>query len=284
MAGALSVPRKSGRIAGLYYGVGQGIYKENYVPDPLPSHVTGQLNLGLKGAGSMLLLVILGALVSDVALSLLLASIPSAWLTSAFAAYVLNALKAGLPRVLPPCVVFLVTWCSLKRKFRQVSSRELFREFGLTPASHSIQLCSLCGGIAYFLLLDYVLIPLFPPSAGQLPHPPSDLCGLSISATIGEIVAGVLLAPIAEEFLFRGVLYNSLKQHWNRSASIIIVSIMFSLLHPDAIAYAYWLTHVSLFLFPLLLALSREVTGSLSSPIFLHAGYNLAEYVAYLYE
>jgi len=96
-------------------------------------------------------------------------------------------------------------------------------------------------------------------------------------------IGGVVLAPIAEEFLFRGVLYKALEQRWNRITSVIVVSVVFSLIHTGEISSGYWLTHVSLFLFPILLALSRVATKSLGSPIMLHAGYNLSEYVGYLY-
>ena len=254
------------------------------MPDPSISIATRQLSLGLRGAGTILLLVFLGLIVLDSTLLQLSTRLISAGIVRSVSDDEIGLLKDAIGRVLSPCVVFLVTWCSLKLRFRPVSSIELFQEFGLTPVSYALLIGSFCGGIAYHSILEYLLIPLFPPKAGLIPHPASGMFELSTGAIALAIVGGALLAPIAEEFLFRGVIYKALEQHWNKIVSIIVVSVVFSLIHPGAISSGYWLTHVSLFVFPLLLALSREVTGSLGSPILLHAGYNISEYIGYLYK
>jgi membrane protease YdiL (CAAX protease family) len=248
------------------------------VPDLSLRVETSQFRLGVSGAGAILLLVFLILIVVDVA-ALQFAPRLAPGVSDAE----IDLLKSAAARFISPCFVFLVTWCSLKLKFKGASSRELFREFGLIPVSRTGLAASFCGGVAYHSILEYVLIPLFPARGGLTPHPTSALFESSIGIIVFVVIGGVILAPIAEEFLFRGVLYKALEQHWNRIASVIVVSVVFSLIHPGAISSGYWLTHVSLFVFPILLALSRVATGSLSNPIMLHAGYNLSEYAGYLY-
>ncbi|KEI15363.1 CPBP family intramembrane glutamic endopeptidase [Clostridium haemolyticum] len=55
----------------------------------------------------------------------------------------------------------------------------------------------------------------------------------TIYDSIYEFILGVILAPIMEELIFRGIMFNRLKMRWGAGVAIIISSIIFGLLHMD---------------------------------------------------
>ena len=83
----------------------------------------------------------------------------------------------------------------------------------------------------------------------------------------------VVLAPVAEEFIFRGMLYPFVKQlGWPRLAWIG-VSFVFALIHYDAA------TFVPLFVLALALTWLYEKTDNLLAPIAAHSLFNAANLV-----
>lgn len=83
---------------------------------------------------------------------------------------------------------------------------------------------------------------------------------------IVAFIALVLIAPIAEELIFRGYLYGKLRGQLKLSAlaAAIIVSLLFALLHGQ------WNVAVNVFALSLVLCTLREITGTIYSGIFLH--------------
>ncbi|MGA9777939.1 MAG: lysostaphin resistance A-like protein [Limisphaerales bacterium] len=83
----------------------------------------------------------------------------------------------------------------------------------------------------------------------------------------------VAIAPVAEEFIFRGMLYPFIKQSgWPRVAWFG-VSFLFALIHWDAAAF------LPLFLLALVLTWLYEKTDSLLAPITAHALFNAVNLV-----
>lgn len=83
----------------------------------------------------------------------------------------------------------------------------------------------------------------------------------------------VVLVPVAEEFIFRGVLYPFIKQLGFPKTAWIGVNLFFALIHADAGIF------ISLFFLALTLTWLYEVTDSLIAPIFAHALFNAANLV-----
>ena len=82
-----------------------------------------------------------------------------------------------------------------------------------------------------------------------------------------------MLAPVAEEFIFRGMLYPFVKQlGWPRLAWFG-VSFLFALIHDDAA------TFVPLFVLALALTWLYEKTDNLLAPIAAHSLFNAANLV-----
>jgi hypothetical protein len=78
----------------------------------------------------------------------------------------------------------------------------------------------------------------------------------------------VILAPLAEEFIFRGVLFSSLqKMGWPKCAWIF-PSLLFALIHNNAPIFA------PLFAFALALTWLYQKTGGLLAPMLAHALFN----------
>lgn len=78
----------------------------------------------------------------------------------------------------------------------------------------------------------------------------------------------VVLAPVAEEFIFRGMLYPFVKQLGYPRLALVGVSLAFALIHDDAA------TFVPLFVLALILTWLYERTDSLLAPIAAHGFFN----------
>ena len=83
------------------------------------------------------------------------------------------------------------------------------------------------------------------------------------------VVMAVVVAPIVEETLFRGVFQTTIRSYLQRPwPAIVLTSLLFASIHPYA---SHW---PSLFVLALGLGYSYERNGSLLRPIFMHALFN----------
>ena len=86
-------------------------------------------------------------------------------------------------------------------------------------------------------------------------------------------IFAVVIAPVAEEFIFRGVLFRFIKQCGLPRTAWIGVSLVFAFIHGNPPAF------LSLFMLALVLTWLYEMTDSLLAPIFTHALFNAANLV-----
>lgn len=87
------------------------------------------------------------------------------------------------------------------------------------------------------------------------------------------IIDGVIIAAVFEEFLFRGVVHRVLRAWLPAWAIVVISAVIFGAVHLDP-----W-NFIPLALTGLVLAVSYEMTKSLTVPIALHAANNLLGFV-----
>lgn len=94
-------------------------------------------------------------------------------------------------------------------------------------------------------------------------------------------VSLVILPPIAEEIIFRGFLFTSLRAKYKFHTATVITSIMFGVAHLQfgADAPLLWLAALDTFILSYFLCYLREKTGSLWAPIFLHAVKNFIAFM-----
>jgi hypothetical protein len=88
----------------------------------------------------------------------------------------------------------------------------------------------------------------------------------------------VVIAPLAEEILFRGYLYGKLKTFVPFWAAMIAVSAIFGAIH------GAWDLAIDVFALSMVLCVLRELTGSLWASILLHMTKNgIAFYILFIY-
>lgn len=87
----------------------------------------------------------------------------------------------------------------------------------------------------------------------------------------------VVIAPVAEELIFRGWLYGKLRQKIPVPLAIFLVSLLFALIHGQ------WNVGVSVFALSIVLCGLREVTGTIYAGILTHMLKNgIAFYLLYM--
>lgn len=94
--------------------------------------------------------------------------------------------------------------------------------------------------------------------------------GVTLLRAAGLIAVIGVFVPVAEEVLFRGVLYAWLRQRLGLAASALISSAVFAIAHVNAEAA------LQIFLIGLVLAYFYERTGSIVPSIVTHATVNVA--------
>ncbi len=86
-------------------------------------------------------------------------------------------------------------------------------------------------------------------------------------------VVAILIAPVVEELLFRGVFYPTLKQQGHPVLAVVGVSLLFALSHANA------MTFLPLALLSAALIWLYEKTNNLLAPIVAHALFNAANFI-----
>ena len=99
----------------------------------------------------------------------------------------------------------------------------------------------------------------------------------SVLGFIGSFVFGAITVPVAEELLFRGLLFRWLRNRWGFAAGAFVSALVFALAHPPASGSA-----PLIFLIGLALAYFYERSGSLWPSMVLH-GVNNAVGIAFIY-
>ncbi|QOR34086.1 CPBP family intramembrane metalloprotease [Clostridium sp. 'deep sea'] len=89
-------------------------------------------------------------------------------------------------------------------------------------------------------------------------------------------LAIVITAPVAEELMFRAVIYKTLAKHFNTVTSLILSGLIFSLLHLDI----YYIPQI--WIMGTLLAYSYNKTKTLITPIIAHMVVNGMFFLSWL--
>ncbi len=174
--------------------------------------------------------------------------------------------------------LFLIIWVPVKFFKKKKMSRTDLGLGGL-PTWSDIGL-SLVGFVAY-LVLASIFVAIFSNFSFFDAEQAQDLGYQMLSSGFDRIVAFFalcLVAPVAEELIFRGWLYAKLRtkipgKHLSLILSILLVSVLFGLLHGQ------WNVGVNVFAMSIVLCGLREVTGTVYSGILLHILKNTIAFV-----
>lgn len=92
---------------------------------------------------------------------------------------------------------------------------------------------------------------------------------LSSIPVIIQIISSGIIGPILEELVFRGIVYNKLKEFNKPIISIILCSVIFSLMHSNIMdmIYAFIVSFVFIYLY--------EKYKTLKAPIIMHMSLNI---------
>ncbi|MBS0659168.1 MAG: CPBP family intramembrane metalloprotease [Verrucomicrobia bacterium] len=86
-------------------------------------------------------------------------------------------------------------------------------------------------------------------------------------------LSAAIVAPIAEEVFFRGIIYGVAKRYGGMAAAMVFNAALFAFVHGSVPALG------GLFVLALCLTLAYEFTGSILAPIALHMAFNSASLV-----
>ncbi len=125
----------------------------------------------------------------------------------------------------------------------------------------------LLGQASRLVLVGFGITPETQPAIRMLQKTP--FAGQLILMGLGT----VLLAPIAEEMLFRGILYPTLKRSGHRQLALWASAVLFASIHLNLMAF------VPLTFLALVLTWLYEKTGSLLAPIVTHGLFNAMNFM-----
>lgn len=163
-------------------------------------------------------------------------------------------------------IIIYILWRYLKKKGLSLAA------IGLKPVSVKTILKHVSG---YYLLLFILFIALvfIAVQIGWEPEETEEPAGLESYLFIGGFLANfllaVILAPIGEELVFRGVLFKALRNKWGVFWGVLLSSVIFSLVHLDLMQM------LSTFPLGIYTAISYHRSGSIYPAIVLHATWNL---------
>jgi len=146
----------------------------------------------------------------------------------------------------------------------------------IVPLTLVMALVIVLGAIGLISIFEVVILPFFP-IPDFLQQLESDLTQGSFFDTFLIIIAGTLVAPLVEEFIFRGILQQSLFYRFNSLIPAMVVpTVIFALFH---VAYLFYLPALAeLIMLALLLAWLMVKTGNLLIPILVHGVFNLSSF------
>lgn len=160
--------------------------------------------------------------------------------------------------------------------------RSLHRDFGFGIRWNQAWVAIAVIPLAIFL--DRMTAPLF--ELGKQTESPQGIVrelhhSSGALLTLAILLSTCVLVPITEELLFRGLLLRALRKRTTAGWSLFISSAVFGAAHMLGSADAF-LVVPSLMAFGFVLGVFALRDGSLSRPIFLHAGFNLLTVVVSL--
>ncbi len=161
--------------------------------------------------------------------------------------------------------VLLIWW--LRNVEAQSAEKMGFRRIGLK----TVGLSMVCGIIIFVGLLlgaDFCG-RLWPEQIQAQPLIVQAENAVSLSEIVGIYFLSVVVAPISEEIMFRGFIYQHSRECLGKLGSIVFTSLLFGFLHFDLYRFAL------LFLAAVGLNILREISGSLYASMIAHSVWNI---------
>lgn len=197
---------------------------------------------------------------------------------------ILNTLVSAVVYILALGMVLGLPWWIVKK-------RTTLKELGFDRLLGWMDLLLAPAGLIVYFLLSAGLLFLASQLNGFDPQQIQDIGFQNLSQQYEYILAFLILvivAPVAEELLFRGYFYGKVRRQLPAAVSIALVSLVFALMHLPGFDAAgnfqwQWNVVVDIFALSIVLAVLRETTGSIWAGIVLHMMKNaIAYYVLFV--
>lgn len=187
---------------------------------------------------------------------------------------IINATLSAIIYVLAIALTVIVPWLTFKDK----TNRE---ELGLTRGPNWPDLLLAPAGFAVYIVFSALLLWAATEWLTFIDFDQVQETGFSNLGQQYEYILAfvtlVIVAPVAEEILFRGYLFGKLRKHVPVWVAIILTSLLFGLVH------AAWNVGIDVFALSIVLCLLRVVSRSLWPSILLHMTKNaLAFYLLFI--
>ena len=174
---------------------------------------------------------------------------------------IFNAVGGAIIYALSIVLVVGVPWLIKKRR----TTKE---ELGLQRWPRWIDIVLAPLGMVVYLILTTIVMAFVSQLLTFVDYGQAQETGFSQIATQPEYIIAfislVVVAPIAEEILFRGYLLGKLRKYVSLWISILITSLLFAVVHFQ------WNVGIDVFVLSIVLCLLRVYTGSLWPAILLH--------------
>ena len=157
-------------------------------------------------------------------------------------------------------ILALVVFFALRKK-------NLLDEVGATPIQGATYLPLSIAGMSLAVLV-IIILNMLPISEEAFAEYTESTSVIDSSGFI-SMVSNVIFAPIAEEMIFRGLVYTRLKRAMPKWIAAVLQAALFGVLHGQILWIAY------AFAVGLILAAYFESTGSLFANITVHICFNL---------
>jgi len=188
---------------------------------------------------------------------------------------VFNTVLAAIVYSLTLALVIGVPWLLRRRRITSLA------DIGLARLPRWMDILLAPAGAIIYLLLSGILITIFGMVFPQIDLQQAQEIGFRNLAEYSQYLLAfitlVVVAPIAEEVLFRGYLYGKLRKHAPLWLAILITSGLFGLAHGQ------WNVAIDTFALSVIMCSLREVTGSIWAGVLLHMMKNgLAFYLLFI--
>jgi len=174
---------------------------------------------------------------------------------------VFNTLAAAMVYGMAIVIVLGVPWLISKK-------RTTLKDLGLQRLLSWMDILWAPAGAVVYLILTTLVSAAASVVLPFIDYAQKQYTGFSQLASQPEyllaFVSLVIIAPFAEEILFRGYLFGKLRKHMSLWAAILVTSLLFGLVHFQ------WNVSVDVFALSIVLCLLRVVSGSLWPSILLH--------------
>jgi len=149
-----------------------------------------------------------------------------------------------------------------------IRRKKIFQEVGLYKFNKRKVLPLILLGVATAFFVSCVL-SLLPLPESLMESYMESAQGLMSGSLPIMILSTVIVAPIVEEVVFRGLIFSRLKKSMNVWVAIVISSLFFALMHGQLL----WMIYA--FFLGVLLAIIAEHLNTIGASIILHMAFNL---------